>query len=97
MLARRRLVGRLGIRRTSSPGEHPLRRSEIRRLALAFGEHRVVVGRMVLVELLPRAVLGHEEGPLLALARRLDDALFRLAPPLRPMSYYQIVAFRATL
>jgi SAM-dependent methyltransferase len=97
MLARRRLVGRLGIRRTSSPGEHPLRRSEIRRLAAAFAEHRVVVGRMVLVQLLPRAVLGHEAGPLLALARGLDDALFHLAPPLRPMSYYQVVAFRAAL
>jgi SAM-dependent methyltransferase len=92
MLARRTVVGRFGIRRTSSPGEHPLRPQEVRRFGRPFARCEARVVRMVLLQLVVRAALRRDHGPLLTLAQRLDGALLRALPAARPWSYYQVVA-----
>ena len=94
MLARATLVGRFGITKRSSPGEHPLRDDEIEALGKAFQSFEIHVGRLMLVELAARYLLGNERGALFALARRLDRWLYRSCPCLRRLSYYQIIVFR---
>jgi SAM-dependent methyltransferase len=94
MFARATLVGRLGIPRYSSPGEHPLQAREIEAFGAAFRSHRVVHGRLVLVQLGVKYLLKRESGALFAAARGFDNRLYRLCPACRRWSYYQILACR---
>jgi ubiquinone/menaquinone biosynthesis C-methylase UbiE len=94
MLARRFLVGRWGIPKNSSPGEHPLRPEEISAFAQAFSAYRVIYGRMFLLQLAVKYLFRREHGFFFALARDLDDWLYRSLPNLRALTYYQIVVFR---
>jgi SAM-dependent methyltransferase len=94
MLARAVLVGRMGIPRYSSPGEHPLRTDEISAFGAAFASHRIAFGRLVLAQLGVKYLLRRETGKVFGAARRLDDALYRTWPACRRWSYYQILACR---
>ncbi|MDE3091375.1 MAG: class I SAM-dependent methyltransferase [Chloroflexota bacterium] len=95
LLARRLLVGRFGVPRHSSPGEHPLRPQEIENFSQAFALKRIHIGRMVLMQLAVKYLLRTESGTLFTLARRVDNLLYRVFPGLRWMSYYQILEFQA--
>ncbi len=95
LLARRWVVGRFGVPRYSSPGEHPLRPQEIENFSRAFAFKRIRIGRMVLMQLAVKYLLRTESGTLFTLARRVDNLLYHLFPGLRGMSYYQILEFQA--
>jgi len=94
MLARATLVGRFGITKRSSPGEHPLRDDEIEALGTSFRSCEIHVGRMMFAELSVMYLLRREGGALFALARRLDRRLHRSCSCLRRLSYFQIIVFR---
>jgi SAM-dependent methyltransferase len=95
LLARRTLVGRFGIPRNSSPSEHPLRPREIEYFSSAFSYKRIHYGRMVFFQMAVKYLLRKEEGNLYGAAQRLDDFIYRHFRPLHPLSYYQILEFRA--
>lgn len=95
MLARSWLVGRFGVPKHSSPGEHPLMTQEIAAFGRAFAAHEVIVGRMVLAQLAVKYLLRRESGAVFTVARRLDTWLYDLCPACRHWSYYQIVAVTA--
>jgi SAM-dependent methyltransferase len=94
MLARATLVGRMGIPKYSSPGEHPLQASEIEAFGAAFPSHRVVYGRLVLAQLGVKYLFKRESGALFAAARGFDNRLVRLCRACLRLSYYQIVVCR---
>lgn len=93
MLARTVLVGRLWVPKYSSPGEHPLRQSEIEEFARSFARKEIFVGRMVFMQLGVKYLLRTEQGPIFKLARLLDDFIYRYLPALRAMSYQQVLLF----
>jgi SAM-dependent methyltransferase len=94
MWARDHVVGRFGVPRNSSPGEHPLRDDELAEIGQAFDVAEAHVGRLFLVQLAVKYLLHTERGTIFALARRLDDWLYRALPRVRRWSYYQIVVLR---
>jgi ubiquinone/menaquinone biosynthesis C-methylase UbiE len=95
LFARRWVVGKFGVPRYSSPGEHPLRPQEIENFSGAFAIKRIHFGRMMLIQLAVKYLFRTENGMLFKFARWLDDLLFRVFPGLRWMSYYQILEFQA--
>jgi SAM-dependent methyltransferase len=111
MLGRRRLVGHLGISRIGTPDEHPLRQSDIRCLQLAFGHvhrsfpqmvfFRLAFYRFVLAALpperFPKGRLRHLGNLLWNLGLRIDDALYRFCPFLRPYSWWQVLVLSKPL
>jgi ubiquinone/menaquinone biosynthesis C-methylase UbiE len=94
LAARRLVVGRFGVPRYSSPGEHPLRPQEIEVFSEAFSYKRIHIGRMVLMQLVVKYLLRTERGALFLLARWLDNLFYRMFPGLHWMSYYQILEFQ---
>jgi SAM-dependent methyltransferase len=94
MLARATLVGRMGIPKYSSPGEHPLEAGEIEAFGAAFRSHQVVYGRLVLAQLGVKYLFKRETGALFAAARGFDNRLFRICRACRRLSYYQILSCR---
>jgi ubiquinone/menaquinone biosynthesis C-methylase UbiE len=95
LFARRWVVGKFGVPRYSSPGEHPLRPEEIENFSRSFAFRRTHIGRMMLIQLAVKYLFRTENGMLFKFARWLDDLLFRVFPGLRWMSYYQILEFQA--
>lgn len=94
MLARGTLVGRWGIPKNSSPGEHPLRPSEIAQVGQAFQSTHVIVARMVFFQMAVKYLFKRETGAWHRFSRRLDRWLYCLLPFTRPLSYYQILEFK---
>lgn len=95
LFARRWVVGKFGVPRYSSPGEHPLRPEEIENFSRAFAFRRTHIGRMMLIQLAVKYLFRTENGVLFKFARWLDDLLYHFFPGLRWMSYYQILEFQA--
>ena len=93
MLARAKMVGRWGVPKYSSPGEHPLRDDEIREFARPFALSRIHVGRMMLFQLVVKYLLRRETGRIFAAVRWLDNLIYQIFPWLRPLSYYQVLEF----
>ena len=91
MFARKILVGRFGIPKNSSPGEHPLQPAEIQQFGRAFNTSRVFYGRMFLFQLAVKYLLKRESGSVFDFARILDNWLYAKANKLRAMTYYQIL------
>lgn len=94
MLARETLVGRWGIPKNSSPGEHPLRPSEIEQVGQAFQSTNVIVARMVFFQMAVKYLLKRERGALHHFSRQMDNWLYRCFPITHPLSYYQILEFK---
>ena len=92
---RRWLVGRFGIPRNSSPGEHPLQPQEIEDFSQAFGYKKIHIGRLVFLQLACKYLLHTERGLFFQIAHWLDDKVYRFFPGLRWMSYYQIIEFQS--
>ena len=93
IFARRTIVGRFGVPRYSTPGEHPLRPEEIDSFSRAFASKGIHFGRMVFLQLAVKYLLRNESGIIFRLARSMDNLVFRVFPGLRWMSYYQILEF----
>ena len=87
-LARRHLVGRGPVGRFGTPDERPLVRSDFEVLRSAFGHLEREYPNVYFFELLSRQVLG--SSGLLAL-RRVDDLVWRRAPPVRRWSYHVLL------
>jgi ubiquinone/menaquinone biosynthesis C-methylase UbiE len=95
MFARRWIVGRFGVPRNSSPGEHPLCIQEIQSFSRAYTTYKIYIGRMVLLQLAVKYLLHTERGFWFKMAHKADDLLFTIFPGMRWMSYYQILEFQA--
>jgi len=94
MLARGTLVGRWGIPKNSSPGEHPLRPSGIVQVGEAFVSTKIHQARMVFFQMAVKYLLKRETGALHRFSKSMDGWLYRLIPCSRPLSYYQIIEFK---
>ena len=93
MLARRRLVGRLGIPRYGDDHEHPLRRSDFDAMRAAFdGSVTVHYPDFVAFRLLDFYVLRRRV-PLLSRLLRGADRLCQRIPWVREFSYFLVVQF----
>ena len=91
MLSRTFLVGRFGIPRASSPDEAPLGKAAERTLAEVFpGGVRVHCPNLLFLRMLPAYVGIIRRPGIMAVAKRLDEWLWRI-PPLRPWSYFVVV------
>lgn len=94
MLARGTLVGRWGIPKNSSPGEHPLRPSEIVQVGNAFELTNTYHARMFFFQMAVKYLFKRETGVLHRFSGSMDNCLYRWIPGSRPLSYYQILEFR---
>jgi ubiquinone/menaquinone biosynthesis C-methylase UbiE len=94
MLARNTLVGRWGIPKNSSPGEHPLRPEEIKEIGSAFSSTRYHYARMVLFQMAVKYLLKRETGSVYRWSRSVDGWMYRWMPFSRPLTYYQILEFK---
>jgi SAM-dependent methyltransferase len=93
MLARRHLIGRWGVPRYGSPDEKPLDGKDLAEIQAAFGELEVQLGEMRFLRILDRQVFRYRYPWLSDLAGSLDDRLARW-PPVRRLSYHQVVVVR---
>lgn len=89
-LARRHLVGRLGIPRYGTVDEQPLRASDLAALRAAFGSVRTVVAEMTFMRIFDRQVLRYRWTAPSWMLGAIDDALGRV-DRLAFLSYHQIV------
>lgn len=85
--ARRRLMGAPGVERVGTADERPLSGADVEELRQRFAALRLEYPSMYCFEALGRA-LGHRA--ILPL-RRLDAAVWRRMPALRPYSYHVLV------
>ena len=89
LLARRHIVGRLGVARFGTPDERPLGRGDLRLLARHFGRVSVDFPSFWLVQMIDRHIT-RERWPAVARAcRRADAALGRTS--LRRYGYWMLV------
>jgi SAM-dependent methyltransferase len=88
-LARRRLVGRLGVPRYGTLDESPLSRGDLALLAGAVGPVSTDVAQMIFLRLVDRQLLGFRHAGVSKALGALDDAL--LALRLKAASYHQVV------
>ncbi len=93
MLARGTLVGRWGIPKNSSPGEHPLRPYEIKQLGASFITTNIHHARMVFFQMAVKYLLKRESGAIHGFSRTVDGWMYHWIPWSRPLSYYQILEF----
>ncbi|MBN1537139.1 MAG: class I SAM-dependent methyltransferase [Anaerolineales bacterium] len=93
MLARSTLVGRWGIPKHSSPGEHPLQPGEIAQVGEAFEAYHIYFARMVFLQMAVKYLFKRETGGLYRISRRVDRWIYRWLSFMRPLSYYQILDF----
>jgi SAM-dependent methyltransferase len=94
-LARRRLVGRLGIPRFGTLDEHPLTRADLAVLEAAFGELEIHVPRMTFFRIFDRQILRFRSRAASRVLAALDDFLlseFHLGS----WSYHQLLVLRRT-
>jgi N-acetylglucosaminyl-diphospho-decaprenol L-rhamnosyltransferase len=77
-LARRLLVGRLGVPRYGTDDERPLGKPDLRALSGAVGPLRVEVAEMHFLRILDRQVLRYRSRALSQVLGKLDDALLAL-------------------
>ncbi len=94
MLARGTMVGRWGIPKNSSPGEHPLRPAEIKKMSTAFSFTHIHYARMVLLQMAVKYLLKRETGAVYRCSRSIDSWVYRWMPFSRPLTYYQILEFK---
>lgn len=90
-LARRLLVGRLGIPQYGTEDERPLRRHDLEALARAVGPLRVEVAEMRFLRILDRQVFAYRSRAVSRIFGSLDDRLLALG--LTAASYHQVVVF----
>jgi ubiquinone/menaquinone biosynthesis C-methylase UbiE len=89
-IARRTLVGRFGIPRIGTLGEHPLTRADLETLRQAFGDLRLEVAEMAFLRIFDRQVLRWRSERASGVLGMLDDLLLRLPGAWR-LSYHQVV------
>lgn len=89
-LARRRLVGRVGIPRFGTLDEHPLTRADLRVLEAAFGELDIRVPKMTFFRIFDRQVLRHRGRRASRALGALDDLLLTRLH-LDSWSYHQLL------
>lgn len=88
-IARRRLVGRLGVPRYGTVDEHPLTRRDLSRIAEEVGPVHVVAADVNCFRLIDRQLLGYRHPRLSRVLTAMDRALHRLG--LSAASYHQVV------
>jgi SAM-dependent methyltransferase len=88
-LARRFLVGRLGIPRYGTKDERPLEKRDLEALERAVGPVRVEVAEMRFLRILDRQVLRYRSRVLSRMLGKLDDGLLALG--LTAASYHQVL------
>jgi hypothetical protein len=94
MLARR-LCGHFGIPKWSSDDEYPLTRGEIEALAAVFdGAITVHYPAFEFFRLADMKFLGYRSHFASVVCERLDGAVYRCVPPVRPYGYKQIIVLR---
>jgi SAM-dependent methyltransferase len=91
-LARKHLVGRLGVPRLGTLDEQPLTRADISFLTTVFGASTVQVTEMAFLRILDRQVLGFRSPPASRLLGGVDDLLGRWNR-LNYLSYHQVLVF----
>lgn len=92
--ARRHIAGRLGIARYGTDDEHPLVKSDLDALRSVFARviaHYPVFECCVLFD---RQVLRFRYRRASRVIRKVDNAIYRYAPPLRRFSYRIVVEIR---
>jgi SAM-dependent methyltransferase len=94
MLARSTVVGRWGIPKNSSPGEHPLRPDEIEKIGSGFSTTHIHNARMVLFQMAVKYLFKRESGAVYRCSRSVDGWMYRWIPFSRPLTYYQILEFQ---
>ena len=77
-LARRRVVGRLGVPRYGTPDEQPLRPADIAAVRDAFGSAKAVVPEMAFLRMLDRQVLRYRWRPASRILGGIDDLLGKI-------------------
>lgn len=93
--ARRRVVGRFGVRRVGTLDEHPLRQSDLRVLRGCFGHLELRVDDLIFLRLLDRQVLQYRLPAASRFLQGLDRLLLRQTS-LRRMSYHQVIILTRT-
>lgn len=94
MLFRNRIVGRFGIEKARSGGEHPLTRDERLLFFMQFrGKFNCHFSDVFFFRLLPGYIRSLRLKPILSLCKRLDLALYKI-PSLRSASYFEILEMR---
>lgn len=88
LMAARKLCGHFGIPKWSVPGEHPLRRKEVDRLAQILGRVETIYHEFCCFGLLGEKVFGGW-----SVMRRLDRAIYARCPHLRQYGYTQLLRF----
>jgi SAM-dependent methyltransferase len=94
-LARRYLVGRLGIPRYGTRDEHPLTHEDLEVLRNAFGDLRFDVAQLQFLRIFDRQVLQFRSPAASKLLGAVDDFLLR-AVGWRSGSYHQVVVLERT-
>lgn len=88
------LRGRLGTKQYGTDDERPLGRSDLRRLRAVFPSLRVDHPNFVLLHMFNRNVLNFPSERLTRRLIRIDNALGRRLPVIRPLSYYMRITIR---
>jgi 2-polyprenyl-3-methyl-5-hydroxy-6-metoxy-1,4-benzoquinol methylase len=95
-LARNRIIGRFGVVRLGTLDEHPLTTRDFAVLRDAFGDLRVELGQMRFLRIFDRQVLRYRHRRASAALGAVDDALYRLAPSLKGLSFHQVLVLTKT-
>jgi len=95
MFFRKYVAGRFGIAKQSDDSEVPFEPRELDLLRQTFGQADAEVSELVFFRMLNSHVFHYRSSfsAVTRLMHRLDDALYRLIPPLRQYSYRQVVFF----
>jgi hypothetical protein len=88
-LARRILVGRLGVPRYGTADERPLGRRDLAQLRAAIGPLEVVVAEMRFLRVLDRQILGYRRPALSRVLAGADDLILHAG--LLGASYHQVL------
>jgi 2-polyprenyl-3-methyl-5-hydroxy-6-metoxy-1,4-benzoquinol methylase len=93
LFARKYLAGRYGIPKHGDDVEYPLTPEEVAMLRRDFGQVECKFPELIFLRKLNTYVFRHKKifRPVTRTINRLDDALWHMAPGLRPWSYNQIV------
>lgn len=89
-LARRNLIGKLGIPRLGTLDEKPLDKRDVEALAQAFGTATMEVREFRFMRIFDRQVLRYRNERLSSMCAAVDDALHRI-PRTDFLSYHQVV------
>jgi SAM-dependent methyltransferase len=94
-LARKNLIGKLGIPRLGTTDERPLDKGDLDALERAFGALDVECARMHFLRIFDRQVLRFKSPRVSAVLGRLDDQIRRI-PGSASLSYFQVVVVGKT-